>query len=398
MTPVTVPDVPTGVAATRGNGEVLVSWTAPADTGGLPITGYVAISDPDGDTCSTTGATSCMVTGLTNGQGYTFTVLAANDVGVSDPSDPSTSVTPDAVPDPPTDVIATAGDSSASVTWSAPSDNGTIITAYTVTSSPDGWTCATTDELTCVVTDLSNGTAYTFTVTASSDAGPGLPSAPSAPITPAALPDAPTDVTAAPGNGSALVSWTAPSDNGSPITGYTVTSSPDGKTCAWTSGPLSCAVTGLTNGTAYSFTVTATNGVGTGSSSAASSKVTPATAPGAPTGVSGVRGNGSVLVSWTAPTANGGSAITSYTVTSSPGGYTCTTATPPTCTVTGLTNGTAVHLHGGGHQRRRHRATPRPRRLRPPRPPCPAPPPPWPPRRTPTPSRWCRDRPRLQRR
>ncbi|HTS15769.1 MAG TPA: hypothetical protein VMH24_08870 [Candidatus Sulfotelmatobacter sp.] len=65
----------------------------------------------------------------------------------------------------------------------------------------------------------------------------------------AGLPGAPTDVSATPGNASALVSWTAPSsDGGGPITGYTATSSPGGKTCT-TGGGLSCTVGGLTNGT-----------------------------------------------------------------------------------------------------------------------------------------------------
>jgi hypothetical protein len=63
-----------------------------------------------------------------------------------------------------------------------------------------------------------------------------------------------------------LVSWTAPADNDSPIGSYLVTSTPDGKTCT-TSDALSCTVSDLTNGTTYTFTVTATNAVGTGPAS-----------------------------------------------------------------------------------------------------------------------------------
>jgi hypothetical protein len=85
------------------------------------------------------------------------------------------------------------------------------------------------------------------------------------------VPGKPTGVTAVRGNGSALVSWTAPANGGSAITGYTVTSSPGAKTC--TTATLSCSVSGLTNGTAYTFTVTATNIVGTGPASDPSSSI-----------------------------------------------------------------------------------------------------------------------------
>ena len=87
--------------------------------------------------------------------------------------------------------------------------------------------------------------------------------------------------TATPGNGQASVAFTAPaSDGGAAITSYTVTSSPDGKTATGPGSPL--VVTGLTNGTSYTFTVTAHNAAGDGAASAASAAVTPRTVPGAP--------------------------------------------------------------------------------------------------------------------
>src|SRR5207249_1610629 len=101
---------------------------------------------------------------------------------------------------------------------------------------------------------------------------------------------------------------------------------------------LSCTVAGLTNGTSYSFTVAATNAVGTGPPSAPAS-ATPATTPGAPTGLTATRGNGQVTLNWSAPSSDGGSAITGYTATASRGGAPCSTASLG-CTVTGLTNGT----------------------------------------------------------
>jgi hypothetical protein len=90
-------------------------------------------------------------------------------------------------------------------------------------------------------------------------------------------PSAPVGPTAVPGNGSVAVSWSPPASNGTgTITGYTVTAAPGGKTCVWTSGPLSCTVTGLTNGTPYRFSVTATNSAGTGPSATTAAAYLPA--------------------------------------------------------------------------------------------------------------------------
>jgi hypothetical protein len=98
---VVAPTAPTGVVGVAGDGEVAVSWTAPASDGGSAITGYTVTASPGDATCPTTGDLTCTVTGLTNGTPYTFTVTATNDVGTSEPSEPSAPVTPMAPVDPP---------------------------------------------------------------------------------------------------------------------------------------------------------------------------------------------------------------------------------------------------------------------------------------------------------
>ncbi|MGC9968588.1 MAG: fibronectin type III domain-containing protein [Minisyncoccia bacterium] len=155
----------------------------------------------------------------------------------------------------------------------------------------------------------------------------------------ATIPGAPTIGTATKGNGSASVAFTAPaSDGGSPITGYTASSTPGNITGTCASSP--CTVSGLTNGTSYTFKVYATNAIGNGPLSAASNAVTPSTVPGAPTIGTASAGNGNASVAFTAPASNGGSPITGYTASSTPGNITGTCASSP-CTVSGLTNGTS---------------------------------------------------------
>ncbi|GGM99907.1 hypothetical protein GCM10009721_28780 [Terrabacter tumescens] len=91
----------------------------------------------------------------------------------------------------------------------------------------------------------------------------------------ATAPSAPTSVSAVPDNGRATVRWTAAAANGSPVTGYTVKASPSGATTTVSGSAASVTMTGLSNETAYTFTVTATNVVGPGPASSPSAAVRP---------------------------------------------------------------------------------------------------------------------------
>jgi hypothetical protein len=193
-------------------------------------------------------------------------------------------------PGPPTNASAVAGDGQAIVSFSAPeSDGGAAITSYSVITflggNPHGSAVSgTASPLT--VTGLSNGSTYTFTVSANNSVGSGPPSAPTAPVTPLAAPTtpgAPTGVSGTGGNALATVSWTAPASNGgSAITGYrvqvaTASGGPfsNAAGCPTTSTTPSCVATGLSNGTGYFFRVAAINVVGTGPFSVVSAAVTP---------------------------------------------------------------------------------------------------------------------------
>ena len=191
LLPITVPGPPTTVTAVAGDGEVVASWDAPAIAGGSEIDLYAVTSDPEGQSCTTTGALTCPVTGLTNGTSYTFTVTAQNTEGPSGLSDASAAVAPTAaeapitVPGSPTKVTAVTGDGEVVVSWDAPvEDGGSTVTGYTVSSTPGAKTCTTTGSLTCTVNGLTNGTSYTFTVTAKNIEGPSVASDASAAVAP----------------------------------------------------------------------------------------------------------------------------------------------------------------------------------------------------------------------
>ncbi len=260
------------------------------------------------------------------------------------------------VPTPPTPITCSSGAAgvvSAEIpsictgyTWSPCSNGITTATGIPSGCTPDQPTtlsCGSTLP-TCIYTYNPNpwpttctpGTLQTRTATASNS--PCLPvPADTIRICPATVPGAPTNVAASAGNASAVVSFSAASNGGSPITGYTVTSS-GGQTATGTASPIT--VTGLTNGTSYTFTVKATNAIGTGPASATSNAVIPnsVTVPGPPTSVSATAGNASATVAFAPPASNGGSPITSYKVVSSGGQAVTGTSSP--ITVTGLTNGT----------------------------------------------------------
>ena len=224
MTPATIPGAATNLTVTGGNAQATLSWSAPASNGGASITTYTVTSTPTGASC-TTAALTCHFTGLTNGTSYTLSVVARNAIGTGPAT--TSSVTPATTPGAPLNVTATDGNATATVLWSPPiTSGGSVITGYTVSSVPAGFTCTVTTT-SCTFSGLTNGTRYTFSVVATNAVGDGLPGTGS--VTPATVPTAPTNVTAVGGNATAIVTWSPPtSDGGAALTSYVVSSVPSG--------------------------------------------------------------------------------------------------------------------------------------------------------------------------
>ena len=194
-------------------------------------------------------------------------------------------------PEAPANLAAANGNAQTTLTWNPADNNGAPITDYLIDMSTNGGTSWTrvadgTSVATSVtVTGLTNGTTHQFRVAAVNSYGTGAWSA-IATVTPSQFPFAPTNLAASPAHTAASLTWTAPSyTGGSPITDYTIEFSTNGGT-TWTtfadgvSTATTATVTGLTNGTAHLFRVSALNANGAGPASTTATATPIALAPG----------------------------------------------------------------------------------------------------------------------
>ncbi len=291
------PTAPTGVSARSGvttaaTGSLTVAFTAPASNGGSAITSYLATCTSSNGGVTKTGthtganAAPITVTGVTTGKTYRCTVTATNVVGAS-PASASSGPVIVGSPAPPTGVKAASGSTttttgSLTVTFAAGVNNGSAIGKYTATctSSNGGVTktglhyYATPAPIT--VTGVTTGKTYTCTVTATNARGTGLASSPSLPVI-VGSPGAPTGVTVTHvAAGEIKVAFTPGANNGSTTTSYTASCvSSNGGVAGMKSGTATpLTVTGLTVGSTYRCTVTATNARGTSLASNPSGAVT----------------------------------------------------------------------------------------------------------------------------
>lgn len=261
-----VPGAPTSVVSTAGDNQTSVAFVAPAYTGGTTITGYTVTVSP-ADVAPVNGAGSpIVVSGLTNGQSYTFTVTADNSAGTGPASSASNPATPAATQ---------------TITFNNPGAQN-FGTTPTLTATSDSGLTPTFSSSTTNVCTITSGGALTFltagTCTINADQGGNGSYLAAAQVTRsftvnAVVPGAPVIGTAvAQGIDTAEINFTAPASNGgSAISSYTVTASPGGLTKTGSGSPIT--FNGLSPATSYTFTVTATNAVGIGSPSAVSNQI-----------------------------------------------------------------------------------------------------------------------------
>ena len=349
-TPAAVPDAPDAPTLSAGDRQISISWSEPSNDNGSAVTDYdvryractatpkTCASSPTWGSWSTishTGTgTTASKTSLTNGTAYQVQVRAQNANGES-PWSNAASATPAGKPAKPSTPTVTTGDQQLTVTWTAPSDNGSAITGYSVhyctstddCTDDDNWTDSGHSDTTRSVdiTGLTNGTAYKVRVRATNSVGDG-PWSTSATGTPVGKPSAPDTITIASGNSRLIVSWNTPTDNGATVSGFKVRYCNTGDSdndCSsdyddWTTKNVSGAstrtttITGLSNGDSYDLEIATRSSNGGDSDWYSVGSGTPG-APNAPSAPSLSAGDGEITVTWSKPSKNH-SEITYYEI------------------------------------------------------------------------------------
>lgn len=363
VTPRTVPDAPTITTVTPKDKAVEVEFAfSPAFNGGAAIKNYEYTIDGGSSwvpfspaITSEAASITATIAGLTNGTVYQLSLRAVNDAGVGAASSvlPAAPIT---IPNEPTGLVVTSGDSALSVAFAPPSDDGGAAIANYQYSTDDGKTwqdffpAVTASPAT--ITGLVNGTPYQVKLRAVNAAGFGAASSSVAGI-PFTFPDAPTIKAIDAGDGEAVVKFALASFSGGTAINNMEYSTDGGTTWVAFSpavtddgGPV--AISGLTNGTAYAIALREDNPAGSGAPSNVVS-VIPRTTPDAPTINSITPGDQEVTVGFSAPGFNGGATILNYQY-STDGGTIWNDFTPlldndsAPVRITGLVDGTAYSI------------------------------------------------------
>ncbi len=315
ITPVTRAAAPTLSSVTASAGQVSVTFGAPGSNGGSTISNYEYSIDGGASwTARSPSSTTSplVITGLTNGTNYGISMRAVTSAGGGSASTVLYGQ-PVAAPSAPTSMSVTAANQRLSVSFTAPSNNGSPITTYEYSlNGGTSWTSASTTSSAFDITGLTNGTTYSVRIRAVNAVGNGSASD-ALSRTPAAVPGSPiitnidnTASLASVATTALSVSFTAGANNGAEISNYEYATSTDGGVTfgAWTTRSPSSSfsplvIAGLTTGVTYHVRIRGVNANGSGQTSEVSSSTTGGAAA-------------SITVTYN---SQGGSAITGGTTT-----------------------------------------------------------------------------------
>ena len=296
--PATVPDAPSSLEATPGDGSVTLRWTASAHDGGSEVTGHQyrrkttggfgAWQDIELSAPGEANATSYPVTSLMNDTAYTFEVQARNAEGDSGPSNQAsaTPVAGDTTVPMLLSATTTALELKLTYDEALDADSEPAPSAFTVTVpgrrlAVTGVSASSTNVFLTLASAVRAGETVTVSYTVptmnplrdeASNPAAAFSDHPVTNEVPATAPDAPANLEATPGDGSVTLRWTASAhDGGSEVTGHQYRQKTTGGFGSWQDIELSAEgeanatsypVTSLANDTAYTFEVQARNAEG----------------------------------------------------------------------------------------------------------------------------------------
>ena len=337
---ITTPGAPTNLtAAAQGQTRIALFWAAPSDSGGAAVTGYrIEVSENAGlgwgVLVQNTGSTSTTHshTGLAAGTTRHYRVSAINAAGIGPASNVAQATTGASAPDAPTELKAKAnGTSQIDLSWTAPAnDGGSPIIGYRIQASSDqepGWfTLADNTGSPATLyshANLSPASTWRYRVQAINAVDKGPESEEARATTAAALPEAPTELTAvARGPSWIELSWEAPTYTGGvPVQGYKIEVHED-ESSLWIVLVANTRSTGtdyhhlgLDPGSTRYYRVSAINSAGVGPESGVARATTDPVVPSKPTGLTAtVNGTSQIDLAWSPPDEDGGAPISGYRI------------------------------------------------------------------------------------
>ena len=277
-TPFNISSGVVGFTAVDGDHQVTLSWSIPSNLGGLPLHQYKLLeSTTNTEQMLDSGDTSYIWSGLTNGVSYSFTLTPVTiDENAETWDGIAVSLTdqvPFTIPDPPTNLTAIASNQSVTLSWDAPSDNGRAITGYKIlitSTSPPVRTYYVNSDLSQTIYGLTNGTTYTFKVSALNEAGYSNYSTTVSAI-PFTAPSEPLNFNATAGDTQVTATWSPSQNNGGySITQYVISATDEFGTSSNTivlvsdalaDGSYSQVLSDMVNGVSYTIKVKAVTDV-----------------------------------------------------------------------------------------------------------------------------------------